>query len=476
MDTQKLKNKRLGKYLGMGIIIIAPLFLFDQNIAVIDILPDFVAYLALSLGLRFFRDISSHFESAWRKFRILVPISIIKLFSMFWIMGGITSVDEKETMLLLVSFSLSVVELIYAIPAWMNLFEGFIYHSQTAGGELALRTSYSPKPRRTVAYRLGNVTTSLRSYTLFFVVAKAVLANICELAVLSKHTYDDTAIDWYDFIGLFRSVCIIVGMLLGLVWLCKMLHYLILLLRDGEFFRSAREKYQREVLPKTGLFVTRDIAFLLIIFCAALLFSADFYIDRGNAIPDVFCALLLTFFFIRLKPYVKKKHIAGVIMSVAYAVLSVIGTEAAYSFRDANSEGLVWKNPQVFEEFLQMYPLRVAENLLFAAVVVLALVCTRAVIRQHCGYVPKTMDDDYTKNRLEALHKELDLKVWVCLGLAVVSAIASGLYELMITFPNELVGQVWWMVAFLISGVLFAASLAMSKSINEEVESRYMLD
>ncbi len=475
MNIEKLKDKKLGKFLGMGLILLAPFFLFDQNIALVDVLPDAVAYIILTLSLRYFRDISSHFETAFKKFRVLVPVSIIKIASLFWIFGGIGANDEREMMFLLVSFCFSVVELIYGIPAWISLFEGFVYHAQSAGGEVPLKTTFSKKARGTRASHLGNVTTSLKDYTIFFLIAKAVLANVCEFAVLSNHTYDDTTFNWYGFLGLFRTLSVMLGFVLGTLWLVRMLRYIIALRRDVAFFDTAREKYRAEVLPKTGLFVTRDIAFLLIILCVGMLLSADFYVDRANAIPDVLCAVAFLFLFLRLKTYTKR-YIVGTVLSVVYGAFTVIGTSMAYNFRYENSEGLVWKNPNVFAEFLRMYPVRVIENLLFAALVVVALLSIRVVIRAHCGYVPKTMDEQYIKTRLHALHRELDIKVWICLSLSVLSAIGSGLYELMITFPNEMIGQVWWMVAFALSLVAFASAVGMSGAINTEVESRYMLD
>ena len=79
MNIEKLKDKKLGKFLGMGLILLAPLFLFDQNIALVDVLPDAVAYIILTLSLRYFRDISSHFETAFGKFRVLVLVSVLKV-------------------------------------------------------------------------------------------------------------------------------------------------------------------------------------------------------------------------------------------------------------------------------------------------------------------------------------------------------------------------------------------------------------
>ena len=71
-----LKPKKTGKYLGLGIAAISAIFLFNPDVAIIDVLPDFIGYTLLAVALRFARDLSPHFENAWRKFRILPVLSL----------------------------------------------------------------------------------------------------------------------------------------------------------------------------------------------------------------------------------------------------------------------------------------------------------------------------------------------------------------------------------------------------------------
>lgn len=463
------KKIRFGKYMGLGALIAAALFLFNPDIALVDVLPDFIGYILIALALRFVRDLSPHFENAWRKFRLLALVTGLKFASLFWVMGGISNAQEKPTMMLLLSFCFSILELGWGIPAWRELIEGFILHAQTSGGEYVLRE----KGAR--SYRTGkNISISFRDFTVFFLIAKAFLANISEFSVLSDHTYDDTSFNWYRFIGLYRLLALFIGIIVGIVWLIWAIRYFAGVIRDPEFISSAKKKYETTVLPNTGLFVRRDIAFVLGILCAAALTTPDLYLDNVNAIPDTLTAVLLAWTFIKLKPYYKN-YAVGIALSAVYGVMTVWGANASKDYVTGSWVAKTWEDPKVLGEFMAMYPIRIVEALLFFVTFFIALCGVRAIIKAHCGYIPSTMGEDYRTARLDAIHKEVGAKVTVAAVLAALTAVSGGLYELMISL-NNFVSEIWWLVNFAVSLGFFACVVYMASAVNEEAESRYMLD
>lgn len=467
--AQLQKKVRFGKYMGLGAAVVSAVFLFNPDIALIDILPDFIGYLLLTLSLRFARDLSPHFENAWKRFRLLTLVTAVKLIALFWVMGGLTNALEKPTMLLLLSFVFSILELIWGIPAWFSFTEGLIIHAQTAGGE------YPLLERGAKSYRPGkNVSISFRNTTVFFMIAKAFLANVSEFSALSEHSYDDTAFNWYRFIGLYRILAVFIGAIIGVIWLVCALRFLIGVIKDERFIESAKQKYETSVLPNTGLFIRRDIAFLLCIVCAAALTSADFYIDKVNVIPDTLTAILLAWTFIKLKPYYAKYKI-GLTVTAVYGVLTVVGAIMSNDFVSGAWVSKTWESREVFVEFITMYPVRLTEAVLFFVTVMLALSGVRAIIGQHCGYVPSTMDDSYRSSRLAAIHKEVGAKVWLCLAFAALSAAVGGLYEFILSL-DLFISPIWWIISFAVSLAFFASAVYMMSAVNEEVESRYMLD
>jgi hypothetical protein len=464
-----LKPKNLGKYMGLGFAALSAIFLFNPDVAVIDVLPDFIGYTLLTISLRFARDLSPHFDNAWRKFRILALMTIFKTLSLLWVFGGLTSAQERPTMMLLLSFCFCLCELIWGIPAWRSLIEGFILHSQTSGGEYPLieKGAKSYRPGKNISY-------SFRDFTVFFMIAKAFFSNIAEFAVLSNHSYDDTAFDWYRFIGLYRIIAIFAGAVIGIIWLIRAVAFFRGILRDKVLIESMKEKYETTVLPNTGLFVRRDIAFVLGLFAASVLTTADFYIDDFNVISDTLTALLLAWTFVKLKPYYKNYKL-GVIISAVYGVVTVVGSQLSYKFVSDSFPTKTWESRAVFREFIVMYPVRVAEAALLFVTVFFALKGVRAIIDGHCGYIPSTMDEAYRASRMEAIRKEVGVKVTVCLACAVLVAVSGGLYEFVLSL-DLFISPIWWIINFAVCGAFFVSSLYMMSAVNEEVESRYMLD
>ena len=467
--TQMQKKVKFGKYMGLGAAVASALFLFNPDIALVDILPDFFGYLLLTLSLRFARDVSPHFENAWKRFRILTLVGAAKLISLFWVMGVLTNALEKPTMLLLLSFVFSILELIWGIPAWFSFTEGLIIHAQTSGGE------YPLLERGARSYRRGkNVSLSFRHTTVFFMIAKAFFANISEFSALSEHSYDDKAFHWYRFIGLYRVFAVIFGAVIGIIWLVCALRYLRGIIKDEALIASIKSKYETTVLPNRGLFIRRDISLLLTIVCAAALSSADFYIDKVNFVPDTVTAILLALIFIRLKPYYTK-YKTGLAMSAVYGVLTVVGAAMSGEFVSGAWVEKTWENREVFLEFITMYPVRVVEAVFFFITGMLALNGVRAIIDGHCGYIPSTMDESYRTSRLAAIRKEVGAKVWLCLAFAALTAVCGGLYEFILSL-DLFISPIWWIISFVVSLAFFASAVYMMSAVCEEVESRYMLD
>jgi hypothetical protein len=134
-----------------------------------------------------------------------------------------------------------------------------------------------------------------------------------------------------------------------------------------------------------------------------------------------------------------------------------------------------WANREVFIEFITMYPVRIAEAVFFFITVLLALNGVRAIIDGHCGYIPSTMSEEYRSSRLAAIRKEVCAKVWLCLAIAAITAAVSGLYEFILSL-DLFISPIWWIISFVASLAFFASAVYMMSAVNEEVESRYMLD
>ena len=81
------KVKQNKKYISFGLICVAFIFLCNPNIAVIDLLPDFIGYIILSFALVNLADINETVSEALKGFRRMIFIDAGKMLSLVWIFG-----------------------------------------------------------------------------------------------------------------------------------------------------------------------------------------------------------------------------------------------------------------------------------------------------------------------------------------------------------------------------------------------------
>ena len=117
--------QKLKKSMGLAPIALAFVFLFNPNINLVDVLPDFIGYAILIACLSVLCDLNEDIAQARSRFLSALVIDVVKLFSVFFVFGS-SQTDEQNTMLLLVSFCFAIIECVVVIPAYISLFKGFI--------------------------------------------------------------------------------------------------------------------------------------------------------------------------------------------------------------------------------------------------------------------------------------------------------------------------------------------------------------
>ena len=103
---ENIKNKERDmktvekKQMSWGLFIIAFVFLFNPNIAIIDPLPDFLGYIILSVALTKLAMINEHLYDAKRAFDRMIIVDIGKIIAILWVFG-MDAVSERNTSMLL---------------------------------------------------------------------------------------------------------------------------------------------------------------------------------------------------------------------------------------------------------------------------------------------------------------------------------------------------------------------------------------
>ncbi len=285
----KSNGKKANQYLGFGFLGAGACFLFDPFVSVFDVLPDWIGYLLILHGLSRLACLDGYVEQACRQFRRLLMLSAARFVSVFAVFG-LTSANEHGVALLLCTFGLAVLDICVLIPAWNELGKGLSLLAALHNGTAALAST--GRGDRETSY---SITDRMVSITLVFLCVKEALALLPELSVLfSTVGGAEGGGLWnslYQYIGLFRGMCALAALVLGIVWLCRMLRYGKALREDDVFFSSLGEAYDSYVQLHPGLYHKRNIRRAVLWLSLGVFLMVDFYADGINLLPDVLAAV-----------------------------------------------------------------------------------------------------------------------------------------------------------------------------------------
>ncbi len=458
---------------GFGLIIAAPFFIFNPEYSVIDFLPDVVGYALILIAMRRMRDVNSYFERSEESFRRAFLLTAAKLGSIFFLFSGLFNESNRATTSLLLAFLFGVGEIIILWTAWKELFAGLSYLAADSESGLFGRTQ------------------AMSVFTRTFVVLKALLCFLPEVSVLSSHTYDEGHFDWSVFIWLFRVSSVMIGAVLGLVWLILITVYFSRLSRAKESFARADVLYNENLLSKPSVMTRRAIRRSSAVVCVFFLLSADFYLDSVNVIPDFLAGLCALFAFAMLGRFSKKLRSPGMILSAAYAAVSALSWALGMRFSDRWQLSDVVRRTEAHSAFLQYYPFRVAEALLAAAVSLMLLAAISRIILDHCGYIPATAGEKFVSDKLKSIRRGLFIRLNVTAVIAAAACLSSALQDYLQTLPyrpefdvsygdagymlSGVLGA-WWAVTLLLTVLAAIFCFSTCAAIVNEADSRYMLD
>lgn len=503
---------KLRKTLGFGYIIAAFFFLFNPDIAVIDLLPDAFGYMLICAGLSKLSFVNESFDEAAGKFKKMIFVSLCK-FAAILLIFGLFDQRERPYGILLFSFSFLVVDLIYLIPAIKAFFEGLIHLTRKHKSAVAYKTKAArdvikdkdidrmpeKQGRRLLAKqeRLNKKAARAKSYiekiyrlSIVFAVVKAIGYALPEFVALTKDEYTDGSFVMYMYenISKYRTLAFIIVLVFGIVWLCRTVAFLIRLCKEEGFMSAIRVEFEEKVLPREGLFIKRAIKNALMMFGLGAILGVDFHVsvtldNIGNSIslskitlniiPDVLAAVMFLSAAIVLKNYIsshKKLVIASSVYMGFSLVASALKVGFLYTFGSYSAVDHVY---EAFNLFYTVCASTVLENIAFLVMIFMYAALMKELIQKYTGYIPERPDHT-TKGLLDSMHKELMTRVWVTVGLAVLGAVFSPIYDFMLV-ERHVFAQISWVIDFVIQAAFAVVSVFTLLEISDEVNSRYML-
>ncbi len=298
--------------MGFGALIAGFIFLFNPNINVMDFIPDFIGLWIVCAGLKKLAQINSDIAEARKLFFKLSIVELLKTLSIMFISSN------DSTGYLLFAFVFGVIECILFTLSIREFFIGIenlgMRHSSSA--VLASKTSRKGRVR--------DVSTSLERFMLVFYYIRTIFAVLPEFTELQSDTLiSNHRIIFSQFKGIFYMFGGIVVLILGVIYIKKVVSFFSACRRDEPFVRSLGESYDAFLSINKNYEHSGRMKLVLVLYAVAALLTYNPTNDGLIELPLVFCGVLLIVCALFLAKRTKRALIVLPIAGVM-SILSVI--------------------------------------------------------------------------------------------------------------------------------------------------------
>ena len=469
---EKLKTKRENNSrLGFTLITVSFFFYFLPDFALIDLLPDAIAYLLLYIGLSKLSFLNYSLEDARNLFLRMIFVGVARLVSILFTFG-MTAPKEQVSVMLLMIFVFAVLDAVILIPAYIKLFDGLLYLGTRYGGTAVFGNQQNDISK--------SATDKIKIKTIAFVIIKNLLLILPETPALSiSSSTSDTLrenIGMIEFIPHMRILGMIISLGFGIFWFCSIISYFRSLKKDTAFIDAIKNAYEEEVLNKSKLQICRRIktsgAFLAI----AALLALDFYIGGNsgyNVIPDALFAVFCFFGMLMIRKYIPKViFILNSTLCFAYAVFSSFNAFKFFDFFQKYSPMRIWTKSTVFYAWVNLIILSVIESLLFLGLMFTLIYALKKIVDNHTGTDPLSTPSIYSKFKLDNLHSKLNLPLLLTFVFSVLSTSGGVIRVFMISKRSAEIDSSWlWELGLTL--VFTAFMLYAINGVVEAVKEKY---
>lgn len=438
-------------------------FLWDPIVGVADFLPDLIGWLFIIVGLSSLADMNDDLAAAQQSFRRMLWVGLARIAAELLIYVFLRSTAdelnpyEASVWTLLLAFSLAVLEVWFLLPAFRNFWRGIATLSECGGARNSLATP--DRDGKSLCDRMQRVTA-------VFVILHAVLTVLPELTVLSVFVQEgvyNTAL--FRFRELFRLGAGAVSGVAGLAFLIAWGRFYGAWCREVAWLESLRLRYEREVLPDTGLLLGRRVGAGFAFFRVGVLLSANLSILFFEFLPDWGCVLVVLCGCMILGNLLQgSSMLIGVGLSVAVVGVprTLLNVRYLRSFVPRDSLYL----PEAYERYLPVCILASIEAVLTALFVGCVLLC---VIRMEKRFTA-------SEDAISRMTAERDLQARRRrAGLIMLFVVLSAGAKIAEIFLQPRFGWIW-MVQFALSMVVFALFSGLLTDVAESVHGAYQTE
>lgn len=301
-------------------IIVALIFLFNPNISVIDVLPDFVAFFILAKVFLFASDCAPYFDEARVAFKRLGWLNFCKLFGLALILLVKKGNSSDNDIIPLVTLVFAICEALLTFVAIKNIFLALFYLGNRTDAEATIR------PFEFMGKRIRPET--VRDISYFFFALKCLVyfaPTPFLLTNINATGYEraSTARVFVSILLISQIVCVIAG----IIWLLIVRKYALAIKNEGKFTSSLEmllDNNKGFSLPKKQML--RTIISTLTIFEIAAFFTLELALIENydvNMLPHFIYASLLFFASYKLSAYASGRK-PLLISGCAYILSTII--------------------------------------------------------------------------------------------------------------------------------------------------------
>jgi len=435
--------------MGLTLIFVGFIFTLNPMLALIDILPDFIGYALIFLGVNKLGMISPEITDSASYFKWAAIISLAR-FGTLLASGGF-----DETTVLSLTLVFAVLDFGVMFMALPLLSDGLSY----------LNIRYSGKTEEEGSFRvLGTV----------FFAARGILSVLPELGALSIGTDPDSdvtgeaaVVDWSSF----STSLAIANILLTLVFAAFFVTVLVKriggMAKDTELVAALSKAYSDKKINDPGMFIRRRLIAAFSVLAVGSFFIIDLTGDGVNFIPDaVFGVLSLVSVWLS-SPYAegaKRAYILGGVysaVSLASYIYAVLFAKRRYFM--------------TFDTLMVMFPheyyIGVALAVLEGAILVFYIRELIHMLRQVAdGHVGLIVTEEFTRTKRlnESSVKTVKNKLVALFVLVCVAAVSGAV------FIGTLHGfPVYWMIHAALNIAVFVMFINVTSNFVSEINMRY---
>lgn len=251
------------------------LFFFNPCVNLFDILPDFFGALLIYAGLKKAGIADGYFEDARKISFYMIWLYVLKTAFSFAVIS-----NSKNA--LPYTFISSVLEIIFLFAFFHKLFAGFEYTLMRCGtgrGNVPVNEAYA--------------------YSMIFAAAKCVitfLPELFEIAIQSEEAELSASAGYYMTTAKVKNYAVLFGvfvqLILGIIFIAVMAHFFSKIRKYTSYRQFLAEKYNAEMTANRTKYVNRALALscTLAVFCTV--FTADFFVEGIDFLPDILIAVL----------------------------------------------------------------------------------------------------------------------------------------------------------------------------------------